>query len=282
MARKATVSRGDPTVEALEIELLLEGLYRRSGFDFRGYAPAWRRDRIAQCQKAEGVATLTALLERILHDPACMDRVVEALLMPLSRLFDHPGHLKAFRERIVPALRTYPFVRIWHAGCGNGLETLAMTIVLHEEGLLDRTRLYATDICQLALDCAKAARYPAAMVAEAEADYAAAGGRARLADYCEIAGDTATFAPFLREHVLLARHNLVTDSSFNEFNVVVCRHVLAHFDSPLQERAVGLFGQSLARLGFLGFAPGDPVRSALEALKVEPLDPRSGWYRRVR
>ena len=168
-----------PDVEAIEFELLLEGIYRQYGFDFRDYAPSSLRRRVRQRAQAEGVATISALQERVLHDPACMERLLHDMSIHVTSLFRDPTFYLAFRVKVVPLLRTYPFIRVWNAGCSTGEEAFSMAILLAEEGLAERTRIYATDVNETVLDTARERRLPLRKLREYEAHYARAGGTPR-------------------------------------------------------------------------------------------------------
>ena len=179
--------RGDdplqPDVEAVEFELLLEGIYRQYGFDFRDYAPSSLRRRVRQRMHAEGLPTISALQERVLHDPTCMERLLHDLSIHVTSLFRDPTFYLTFRVKVVPLLRTYPFIRIWNAGCSTGEEAWSMAILLEEEGLGDRTRIYATDVNEAVLETARSRRIPARKLREYEQHYARGGGRHELARY---------------------------------------------------------------------------------------------------
>ncbi|HEY7511565.1 MAG TPA: CheR family methyltransferase [Vicinamibacteria bacterium] len=268
-------------LQELEIRLLLQGVYERYGYDFRDYAAPSRRRRIRQCLRDENLPTISALQARVLHDPAALERLVSAFSVSVTSLFRHPRFYRAFRERAVPMLRTYPVVRLWHAGCATGEEVYSMAILLHEEGLLERSRIYATDMNAAALRQAGTGTVAAGTLREGAASYALAGGRARLSDYYAARGGRATFDPALRRNVVFAEHNLVTDRSFNEFNVVICRNVLIYFNRPLQERVHSLLYQSLGRRGFLGLGDRETIRFTPFEDRYEVMDWDDRLYRKV-
>src|ERR671934_667844 len=233
-------------VEEIELQLLLEGVYRRYGFDFREYAPASLRRRVQRRMRAEGVTTIAGLTEKLLHDPATMERLLLDLSINVTAMFRDPTFYLAFREKVVPLLRTYPFTRIWVAGCSTGEEVYSLAILLHEAGLYERTRIYATDINETVLERARAGVFPLEKMQEYTHNYIRAGGDRAFSEYYLAAYDGAQFQRSLVENVVFAQHNLVSDGSFNEFNVIVCRNVMIYFDRALQDRVYGLFHASLA------------------------------------
>ncbi len=268
-------------VEQVEIALLLEAIFRRYGFDFRSYAYASIKRRIWKRVVAEGLPTVSALLERVLHEPAVMDRLLLDLSVTVSAMFRDPSFFGAMRDEVLPLLRTYPFVRIWHAGCSTGEEVYSMAILLEEEGLYDRCRIYATDINDAVLQRARAGIFPLEKMQEYTQNYLQAGGTRSFSEYYTAGYGGALFDPTLTRNVTWAQHNLVTDGSFAECNVVVCRNVMIYFSRPLQERVHELFYRSLARRGVLALGRKESLRlSAFEEL-YEPLDLREKIYRRL-
>ena len=270
----------DP-VQDLEIRLLLQGVYERYGYDFRDYALHSQRRRVRQCLRDEGLATVSALQDRILHDPSALERLVAALSVSVTSLFRHPGFYRAFRQRAAPILRTYPVVRVWHAGCASGEEVYSMAILLREEGLYDRAQIYATDMNAAALRQATAGTVAAGTLREASSCYVLGGGRSRLAEYYTVLGALASFDPALRRNVVFAEHNLATDRSFNEFNVIICRNVLIYFNRPLQERVHSLLYGSLGRRGFLGLGSRETIRFTPYEDRYEVVDWADRLYRKI-
>jgi chemotaxis protein methyltransferase CheR len=269
-------------IEDIEISLLLEGVYRRYGFDFREYAPASLRRRVWRRADAEGVETLSALQDLLLHDPACMERLLLDLSINVTSMFRDPTFYVAFRERVVPQLRTYPFTRIWVAGCSTGEEVYSLAIILQEEGLYDRARIYATDINETVLEQARAGVFPLDKMKEYTQNYLRAGGMRAFSEYYVAAYDGAQFQRSLVDNVVFAQHNLVSDRSFNEFNVIVCRNVMIYFDRALQNRVHGLFYESLAMFGVLGLGQKESIKFTVNEQCYEELDPQEKLYRKVR
>jgi chemotaxis protein methyltransferase CheR len=269
-------------LEDLELELLLEGVYRRYGFDFREYAPASLRRRIWRRVRAEGEETISGLLERLLHDPMSMERLLLDLSINITAMFRDPSFYVAFRNKIVPQLRTYPFTRIWVAGCSTGEEVYSLAILLQEEELYERTRIYATDINGSVLERARAGVFPLDKMKEYTRNYIKGGGKRAFSEYYLAAYDGAQFQRSLVENVVFAQHNLVSDRSFNEFNVIVCRNVMIYFDRTLQDRVHGLFYESLANFGVLGLGHKETIHFSPYERSYEELDPREKLYRKIR
>jgi chemotaxis protein methyltransferase CheR len=268
-------------VEEIELGLLLEGIFRRYGFDFREYAPASLRRRVWRRAHAEGVQTLSALQSLLLHDPACMERLLLDLSINVTAMFRDPSFYVAFREKVVPQLRTYPFTRIWVAGCSTGEEVYSLAILLQEEGLYDRARIYATDINESVVERARAGVFPLAKMREYTQNYIRAGGQRAFSEYYVAAYDDAQFQRSLVENVVFAQHNLVSDRSFNEFNVIVCRNVMIYFDRSLQNRVHDLFYESLTHLGVLALGQKESIRFSSLEHRYEELDAVEKLYRKV-
>jgi chemotaxis protein methyltransferase CheR len=259
-------------VEEIEVALLLEAIYRRYGFDFREYAPASLKRRVWRRVHAEGLETISNLQARVLHDPACMEQLLLDLSINVTTMFRDPSFYTAFRERVVPLLRTYPFVRIWVAGCSTGEEVYSLAIVLDEAGLLERTRVYATDINEAVLGQARRGVFPLEKMQEFTKNYVQAGGMRAFSEYYLADYDGAVFDRRLTENAVFAQHNLVSDRAFNEFHAIVCRNVMIYFDRQLQERVFRLFHESLARFGVLALGHKETIRFSAFADRFEELD----------
>jgi chemotaxis protein methyltransferase CheR len=268
-------------LDRLEIELLLEAVYRYYGFDFRSYAYASIRRRIHKRMRAEGLKTVSALQERVLHDNAAMESLLLDLSINVSAMYRDPTFYQAFREKAVPLLRTYPFIRIWHAGCSTGEEVYSMAILLEEEGLYDRARIYATDINEVVIQKAKHGIYPLDKMQEYTQNYLRAGGKRAFSEYYTAKYDGALFTPALTRNVVFAQHNLVTDRSFSEFNVILCRNVMIYFDRNLQDRVHDLFFDSLAVFGLLCLGSKESLKFSKHEANYEALDAKEKIYRRV-
>jgi chemotaxis protein methyltransferase CheR len=275
---------GDPgraELETIEVELLLEAVYRRYGFDFREYAAASLKRRLWRRMHAEGLATVTQLQDRLLHDSACMERLLLDLSISVTSMFRDPSFYVAFRKHVVPTLRTYPFTRIWCAGCSTGEEVYSLAILLHEEGLYDRTRIYATDINEQVLDTARAGVFPLDKMKQYTQNYIKSGGTREFSEYYVAAYDGALFSRALTENVVFAQHNLATDRAFNEFNVILCRNVMIYFDKALQDRVHQLFYDSLDTFGVLALGHKESVTFTPFAGFYEDVDTSERIYRKI-
>ena len=272
----------DKQLERIEIELLLEGVFRHYGFDFRAYAYASIRRRLWKRIDAEGLTSISELQTRVLHDPAAMERLLLDLSVSVTSMFRDPGFYLSFRNDVIPMLRTYPFIRVWHAGCSTGEEVYSTAIVLEEEGLLDRTRIYATDINDAVLKQARDGIFPLNRMQEYTENYIKAGGRRSFSEYYTAKYDGALFSPSLTRTAVFSQHNLVTDGSFSEFNVIFCRNVLIYFDRTLQQRVHKLFYESLAMFGILALGSKETLRTSQYEDCYQKLRPREKLYRKIR
>jgi chemotaxis protein methyltransferase CheR len=268
-------------VERIEVELLLEGVYRHYGFDFRSYAYSSLKRRIWKRITQEGLASVSQLQDRVLHDSSMMEKLLLDLSINVTAMYRDPGFYAAFREKVVPTLRTYPFIRIWHAGCSTGEEVYSMAILLEEEGLYDRARIYATDINEVVLQRARAGIFPLEKMQEYTQNYLRAGGTRSFSEYYTAMYDGALFNTTLTRNVVFSQHNLVTDGSFSEFNVIVCRNVMIYFDRKLQNRVHRLFYDSLSRRGVLALGNKETLRFTDFEDKYEVVDTREKIYRRT-
>jgi len=260
---------------------LLEGVFRHYGYDFRNYAFSSLRRRVRLLMLTEGQPTITALRERILHDPACLDRLLMALSINVSAMFRDPTFYQAFREKVVSILRTYPFVRIWHAGCSTGEEAYSMAILLDEAGLYDRCRIYATDMNEVVLRRAREGIYPLSSMQAYTANYIQAGGTRAFSEYYTASVDDAILQARLRRNLVFAQHNLAMDGSFNEFHVIVCRNVMIYFNRALQAHVLELFSNSLVRRGFLALGSKETLNGTPAAESYETVDEDERIYRKA-
>ena len=273
-------ARAEADREAIEIALLLEGVHQHYGFDFRQYARASLRRRLWRRVYAEGLSTISGLQERVLHDQAAMERLLLDLSINVTSMFRDPGFFASFRQNVVPSLRTYPFLRIWNAGCSTGEETYSLAILLREVGLYDRTRIYATDINEAVLVSAAEGIYPLAKMKEFTENYLAAGGSRSFSDYYRAAYGGAQLDRSLAENVVFAAHNLVSDRSFNEFHVIVCRNVMIYFDRTLQQQVHGLFVDSLVPFGVLALGRKETLAHSARAADFDVVDELERIYRK--
>src|SRR3954469_4528805 len=269
-------------LEDVELALLLEGVFRHYGFDFREYAPASLRRRVWRRVYAEGLQTISALQEKLLHEPACMERFLLDLSINVTAMFRDPAFYIAFRERVVPLLRTYPFTRIWVAGCSTGEEVYSLAILLQEEGVYERTRIYATDINESVLDRARSGVFPLDKMREYTENYIRSGGTTSFSEYYLAKYQGALFNRTLTDNVVWAPHNLVQDRAFNEFNLILCRNVMIYFDRSLQSKVHQLFHESLERFGILALGHKESIRFSGFEHCYEELDAQEKLYRKVK
>ena len=276
---------GEPTadadLESLEVSLLLEGVYRRYGYDFREYAPASLRRRLRRRMEHERLPSVSALLAKLLHEPAVMERLLLDLSINVTAMFRDPTFYVALRDKVVPLLRTYPFSRIWVAGCSTGEEVYSLAILLQEEGVYERARIYATDINQAVLERAREGVFPLDKMKQYTQNYIKAGGKRAFSEYYVAAYDGAQFSRSLVENVVFAQHNLVSDRSFNEFNVILCRNVMIYFDTGLQNHVHRLFYESLAMFGVLALGHKEAITFSPYEDRYEELDREERLFRKV-
>jgi chemotaxis protein methyltransferase CheR len=270
------------SLEDIEIQLLLEGLYQYYGYDFRNYALSSLKRRIQSFMRLEGLANISALQERLLHNRSCLDRFLLSLTVNVTSMFRDPSFYFAFRQQVIPLLRTYPFIRIWHAGCSTGEEVYSMAILLQEEKLYHRCRIYATDTNERVLQNAKNGIFSLRLMQQYTQLYLKAGGQKSFSEYYTAAYDNAIFRASLRENVIFAQHNLATDSSFNEFNVILCRNVLIYFNQILQKRVHTLFYNSLCTFGILGLGKQESIRFTPYESYYEEIAQGEKLYRRLK
>lgn len=265
----------------IELKLLLEAIYLRYQHDFRQYAMSSLRRRLAQALGDLGMPTLSALQARILREPTLFARLFQYLTVQVSEMFRDPAYFRAIREHVVPVLRTYPSVKVWVAGCSTGEELWSLAILFAEEKLAERTVFYGTDINASALRQAEKGIYALARLPGFDANYRAAGGQRALSDYYHAAYGAVKFSPALKSQVVFADHSLATDSVFLEAHLVSCRNVLIYFDRALQDRALGLFSESLVRRGFLGLGSKESLRFSAHAQHFADFNARERVYQRV-
>lgn len=268
-------------VSDTEIRQLLETLYQRYHYDFRQYAAASLKRRLQQAMTHFHCSSLMQLQERVLADENAFPRLLEYLTVQVSDLFRDPEFFLALRRQVIPLLATYPSLKLWIAGCSTGEEAYSFAILLAEEGLLARTRIYATDINDGSLSKAQKGVYSLDRMRQFTMNHRAAGGRGSLSDYYHASHDSAVMAPDLKQHITFADHSLATDSIFSEVQLVSCRNVLIYFDRALQDRALGLFNDALCRRGFLGLGSKESVRFSAYTHRFAELNPEQKIYRRV-
>jgi len=269
------------SLDDVEIELLLEGLYRAYGFDFREYSRASLKRRILELMRAEKLGTVSAFQDRVLHDTACLERLLLGLSVHATAMFRDPSFYSTFRRQVVPLLRTYPTVQIWIAGCTTGEEVYSLAILLQEERLYDKCRIYATDISQAVLRKARDGIFPLAAMREYTINYHQAGGANEFSDYYTAHYDNVIFSSRLKSNVVFSEHNLATDGSFNEFQVILCRNVMIYFNKDLQARVHNLLYDSLSMFGVFGLGNKESLRFTPRADFYQHLNETDKLYRKV-
>lgn len=244
----------------IEFRLLIDAIYHVYHYDFRGYAQASLRRRLRAAMVKLNLASLSQVQDRVVNDPTVFPALLDFLTVQVSEMFRDPAFFLALRQQVVPLLRTYPSLKVWVAGCSAGEEAYSLAILLKEEGLLPRTQIYATDINAQTLQKAEAGIYDIERIAGFTANHRASGARSSLSDYYTAAYGRAVFDKSLKDHIVFSDHSLATDSVFAEMQFVSCRNVLIYFNQQLQERAIGLFRESLCHHGFLGIGAKESLR----------------------
>ena len=278
MSRVATKANH---LEDIEIGLLLDGLYQAYGFDFREYSRASIKRRILEMMQAEQLGTVSAFQGRVLHDAACLERFLLGLSVHATTMFRDPSFYLTFRKQVVPLLRTYPTVQIWVAGCSTGEEVYSLAILLQEERLYGRCRIYATDISQAVLRKARDGIFPLAAMRDYTNNYHQAGGASEFSDYYTAQYDSVIFSSALKRNVVFSEHNLATDGSFNEFQVILCRNVMIYFNKDLQARVHNLLYDSLSMFGVFGLGNKESLKFTPRAAFYEHLNDKDKLYRKV-
>jgi chemotaxis protein methyltransferase CheR len=270
------------SVEEIEIKLLLEAISLRYGYDFREYAVGPLRRSISSAMSGEGVPTISAYQDRLLHDASCMRRLLTTVGVSVTSMFREADTWRCLRQEVVPVLRTYPSLRIWSVGCATGEEVYSLAITLEEEGLYERSIIYATDMNEDALAIARVGTCPVEKLRTYEHDYLRSGGQSSLSNFFTSAGRIGRLKRELLRNVTWAQHNLVTDASFNDFHLIVCRNVLIYFRPALQQRAHHLFYESLVRSGFLALGQRESMVFAPESSRYQSVDDGVSVFRKVR
>jgi chemotaxis protein methyltransferase CheR len=265
----------------IEIDLLLEGVFRVYGFDFRQYARASLKRRLLELMHIEKLDSISAFQNRLLHDSACLSRMLQGLSVHCTAMFRDPTFYLTFRRKVVPLLKTYPTVQLWIAGCSTGEEVYSLAILLEEEGLYERSRIYATDISQPVLRRAKDGIFPLSTMKDYTHNYQLAGGRHDFSDYYTASYDNVIFSQSLKRNLVFSEHNLATDGSFNEFQVILCRNVMIYFNKDLQSRVHNLLYESLSMFGVFGLGNKESLKFTPRVAAYEHLNGKDKLYRKV-
>jgi len=264
----------------LEVRLLMEAIYTRYSHDFREYSGASQKRRVLHAVEQLKCDSVSALQGLVLRDPQAFAQLLEILTIPFTEMFREPEFFLALRQHVMPVLHTYPSLKIWVAGCASGEEVYSLAILLQEEGLLERSLIYATDINPAALERARKGIFPLSELQQYTRNYQAAGGIKGFSNYYTAAYDAARFDRELCRHVTFADHSLATDHVFSETQLICCRNVLIYFNRKLQDRAIGLFSQSLSHRGFLGLGSKESLEFSSHADAFEPVALRERLFRK--
>ncbi len=269
-------------IEDIEIQLLLDAIYKRYGHDFRNYARTSIKRRIRNILGKENYSAISQIIAPVLYDESLFEKVIYDLSITVSEMFRDPEFFKALREQVVPYLKTHPFIKIWHAGCATGEEVYSLAIVLKEEGFYDRSTIFATDFNDVALDRARDGIYQLERMKEFTANYQRSGGAGSFSQYYTAGYDAAILEPSLRKNIAFANHNLVTDGVFSEVHFILCRNVLIYFDKTLQNRVLNLFRDSLAHGGVLALGSKETLQFTEVARDFKTLSQKWKIYQKTR
>lgn len=267
-------------LQRLEIRLLLEGVQQAWGYDFRDYADASIRRRLTHWLAESNFDSFSAAQAQLLRDRSLFDSLLRGITVNVTEMFRDPAFFKAIREQVVPFLKTYPFVKIWHAGCATGEEAYSMAILLNEEGMAGRYRMYATDINESVLQKAAEGVIPIADMQRYTRGYQKSGGKASFADYYTARYDRAMLSPALKKDIVFAPHNLAVDAEFGEMNMILCRNVMIYFKPSLKERCLRLFDSSLLGGGFLCLGSKESLEKQQMGARYDALSPAARIYQK--
>lgn len=275
-----SLAPGSENEADIETNLLLEAIFHKYSYDFRGYSIGSVKRRLKAALSHFRLDSVSEIQKQVLHDPKFFSGLVQFLTIPTSEMFRDPTYFKALREKVFPILMTYPSLKIWIAGCSTGEEVYSFAILLQEEGLLDRTTIYATDINPVSLKKAELGIFPLDRMKDYTLNYQNSGGRRELTDYFTAQYDSVIFDKKLRKNVVFADHSLATDSVFSEMQLVSCRNVLIYFGRQLQDRAIGLFYESLSHRSFLGIGSKETLRFSAYDSKFQTFSAEEKIYQR--
>ena len=270
----------EASIEPIAIDLLLEAVFRRYGYDFRSYARASIERRTRQFLSRSGYTSVAEMIPQVLYDQEYFWRLARCYSISVTEMFRDPFVYRAIREAVVPVLRTWPHFKIWLAGCATGEEVYSLAIVLKEEGVYDRATLYATDFNDEALERAREGVYATGQVKAASVNYLQAGGKTSLSEYYHARYDAVVMEHSLKERVVFANHNLTGDESFGEMHLVLCRNVLIYFNRDLQDRVLGLLTESLEHGGFLCLGSTEDLQLTDVADRYGVVDQSARLYRK--
>lgn len=265
-------------IEDIELDLLIEGLYRHFGYDFRNYSKAHLKRRLITRVKTESLQSISQLQHQLFHTEGYLEQLLLDFSINVTELFRDPSFFRLIRNEVIPILKQYSKIKIWHAGCSSGEEVYSMAIVLKEEGLYDRTQIYATDFNDDILKVAKTAIFPIGVMKNYARNYIEAGGKADFSDYFITNGKSIILNSNLQENIVFAHHNLVSDGDFAEMHLIICRNVLIYFDKTLQNRVFTLFDKSLIDCGILCLGSQETLKYSSIYDKYKTIDDKMSIY----
>lgn len=271
----------DDELETIELQLLFEGIYRYYGFDFRNYTFPYLQRRVKHRLQTENLPSVSRLLEKVLYDSSIMDRFFQDLTINVTEMFRDPQFFLSLRLNVIPLLQDLDQIRVWQAGCSTGEESFSLAILLHEEGILHKTKIYATDLSEASLEKAQKGSFPIAPMQHYTRNYLQAGGKHAFSEYYSVDGDRVQFSPLLSNPIIFAQHDLVTDKSFNEFDIILCRNVLIYFNKPLQKQVHSLLHESLKKSGFLALGTREGLSFSARAHSYEPIDSKNRIFQKI-
>jgi chemotaxis protein methyltransferase CheR len=267
-------------IQEIELDLLLEAIFQRYGYDFRHYARASVKRRVQRIVEKSGCARISEVIPRLLYDEAFSQTAIQEFSVSVTEMFRDPEFYRALRQIVVPYLKTYPYIRVWHAGCAMGEEVYSMAILLQEEGLYERSTIFATDFNEAVLDKAREGIYALRNIRQYTLNYMSAGGTRSFGDYYHAKYESAIMNPTLKSRITFASHNLATDGVFGELQVIFCRNVLIYFDRELQNRVLGLFAESLAPGGFLCLGSKETLQYSDMADRFKVIDEQAKIFQK--
>ncbi|MNI11818.1 Chemotaxis protein methyltransferase [compost metagenome] len=266
--------------EQIEVDLLLDAMYRNYGYDFRNYARSSLMRRLDYIRHKSGVSHLSELIPLILHDESFMNRLVLDLSVTVTEMFRDPEFFSELRSKVIPLLKTYPFVKIWHAGCATGEEVYSMAILLQEEGFYNRVQIYATDINQESLRIAEEGIYSLENIRKFTANYNKFGGQASFSNYYFAKYQMAKMNENLKKNIVFSQHNLATDHAFGDMHLIICRNVMIYFDRDLQNKVLRLFNDSLIHRGFMCLGSKESIEFSEQREEYEDISQKWRIFRK--
>lgn len=264
----------------IEISLFLEAIFQKYSYDFRDYSKAHIKRRILYRMSTSNYNSISEMQHEVLNDDVFFEQILKDFSINVTEMFRDPSFYLKFREEIVPILKTYPYIKIWHAGCSTGEEVYSMAIILKEEGLYERSQIYATDFNQTVIRKAKDGIYPINKIKEYTYNYQKSGGENSFSDYYTAKYDSVILNPDLKQNIVFADHNLVSDKVFAEVHLVVCRNVLIYFNKQLQEKVFQLFSESLIPGGYLCLGSKESIRFSESYNQFETIADQEKIYKR--